>query len=48
MEIMAVTSIDQREISSGSQGEVVKKIADLYQNVVSGKCEQYQEWLTLV
>ncbi len=48
MEIMAVTQIDQRKISNGYQGELTKEISKQYENVVSGKSPQYQEWLTLV
>lgn len=44
VQIAAVTKVDQRPIGTGALGPVVKKLRDLYFNVVSGKVDKYRSW----
>lgn len=46
MEITAVLSVDKFLINEGITGELTKKIHNTYLEVVTGKAEEYKNWLT--
>lgn len=44
-EVLAVTQIDGRIIAKGEMGPITEKFQKNYNDIVSGKMEQYQAWL---
>ena len=47
-EVMAVGSVDQRKVGSGSAGEITARIQDVYFKSVRGEHSAYKKWLTPV
>jgi len=45
-EISPISSVDDRNIADGKEGEITKKIKDLYFRIVGGKEGKYNSWLT--
>jgi branched-chain amino acid aminotransferase len=45
-EITPIREIDDRVIGSGSRGPITEKLQSLFFDVVAGKSEKYQKWLT--
>lgn len=43
-QITAVTKIDYRDIGSGEMGPITGKLRDLFQDIVRGRREEYQDW----
>ena len=48
VQVAAIASIDRRPVGTGKLGPIVKKIRDLYFDIVKGKVEQYRPWCTPV
>lgn len=48
MEITSIYTIDRYAIGTGGQGEITKKIHQLYLDVVMGKLESRKYWLTSI
>tara|TARA_B000000532_G_scaffold156307_1_gene125832 strand:+ start:277 stop:1185 length:909 start_codon:yes stop_codon:yes gene_type:complete len=48
VEITPIRSIDKKEICNGKRGEMTTLIQTKYLDVVRGKSESYQDWLTRV
>jgi len=48
VEIVPVFSIDRVQIGYGTEGEVTSNIKNLYLQIVRGKVEKYEKWLTPV
>lgn len=48
VEVVAIGQIDKTKINNGKEGEVTKKIKDLYHKVITGEAPKYKKWLTLV
>lgn len=46
MEITAVLSVDKFMINNGVTGEITKEIHNAYLEIVTGKAEEYRNWLT--
>jgi len=44
VQITAVTKIDHRQIGTGSMGQVVRQLRELYFNVVRGRVLKYRDW----
>lgn len=47
-QIASITSVDKRQVGDGELGPVTKQLQDLYNRVVRGYEEKYQDWLTPV
>ena len=47
-ELTPVNSVDGRQIANGRRGEITKAIQDRFFEIVHGKAEGYEDWLTLV
>ena len=47
-EITPIRKIDDHEFSGGKAGELTLKIQELYYNIVRGKKNQYDSWLTYI
>ena len=45
-EVTPITSIDDIRIGEHYPGLVSKKIADYYSNILSGKVDEFKDWLT--
>lgn len=45
-EVTPIRIVDDREIGNGKRGPVTEKFQKLYFDVVSGKSEKYESWLT--
>ncbi len=48
VQIVAITSIDHRTVGTGEVGPIVRRLRDLYFQIVRGKNEKYAPWLTPV
>lgn len=48
VEVVAIGQIDKTKINNGKEGEVTKKIKELYHKVITGEVPQYNKWLTFV
>jgi len=48
VQVAAIAEIDHRPVGTGKLGPVVKKIRDLYFDIVRGKVEKYRHWCTPV
>jgi branched-chain amino acid aminotransferase len=48
VQITAVTQVDHRPVGSGSMGEITRRLRALYDDIVRGRVEKYQHWLTPV
>jgi len=48
VQVAAIASIDHRPVGTGKLGPIVKKIRDLYFDIVKGKVEEYRPWCTPV
>ncbi|HIC94602.1 MAG TPA: branched-chain amino acid transaminase [Anaerolineae bacterium] len=48
VQVAAIAEIDYRPVGTGKLGPVVKKIRDLYFDIVRGKVEKYRHWCTPV
>ena len=44
VQVAAIASIDHRPVGTGEIGPIVKKIRDLYFDIVRGKVEEYRHW----
>jgi branched-chain amino acid aminotransferase len=47
-EIVGITHLDGKPICDGKEGPLTKKIREMYAQIVSGRIEEYMEWLTPV
>ena len=47
-EVSGVRELDYRKIGSGGVGPITRKIQDLFDRVVHGQENQYEEWLDRV
>jgi len=47
-EIIAITSIDGRQISSGKEGPITRTIREMYTRIVCAEERQYMDWITPV
>jgi branched-chain amino acid aminotransferase len=47
-EVTAITSVDGREIGNGQMGSLTKKLQTIYIDIVHGKTNAYNNWLTYV
>jgi len=43
-QIVAVTKVDHRPIGAGAMGPITTKLRTLYENVLRGKVEKYEQW----
>ena len=48
VQVAAIVSIDHRPVGAGELGPIVKKLRDLYFDIVKGKVKQYRSWCTPV
>ena len=48
VQVVPVTSVDNRKVGDGKMGPIVRELKDLYFDVVKGKVEKYRGWLTPV
>lgn len=48
VQVAAITEIDHRPVGMGKIGPIVKRIRDLYFDIVRGKVEKYRGWCTPV
>ncbi len=48
VQVAAIVEIDHRPVGSGKLGPIVKRIRDLYFDIVRGKVEKYRHWCTPV
>lgn len=48
VQVAGITNVDHREIGDGQLGEVTQGLSDLFMEVVAGKVEKYQDWLSPV
>jgi len=46
VEVVPVLSVDRLEINNKSKGNITSKIERLYFDIVRGKIEKYDKWLT--
>jgi branched-chain amino acid aminotransferase len=47
-EVTPIRELDRRAIGEGSRGPITQKLQALYLDVVHGRAEKYQDWLTYV
>ena len=47
-EIVRITHLDGKPICDGREGPITKKIREMYAQIVSGRIDEYMEWLTPV
>ena len=47
-EVTGINSVDRKPVGTGKMGELTKQIQSLYLDVVSGKVDKYESWLTPV
>jgi branched-chain amino acid aminotransferase len=45
-ELTPITKIDGRKIGNGRPGQMTKMLAEKYTEIVSGKNEEFENWLT--
>lgn len=48
VEMVAIGSIDHREIGDGNRGPITKQLHDLYRRVLRGEEEKYMDWVSPV
>ncbi len=48
VEVSPIVQVDKTIISDGKEGEITKKIRELYQRIVSGKESRYLKWLEFI
>ncbi len=48
VEVSPIVQVDKTIISDGKEGEITKKIRELYQRIVSGKEPRYLKWLEFI
>ncbi len=48
VEVSPIVQVDKTIISDGKEGEITKKIRELYQRIVSGKESRYLKWLKFI
>ena len=46
VEIIPISKFDNKEINTGGRGEITKNLQGKFQKIISGKDEQYKNWLT--
>ena len=39
-------SIDGKEINSGTRGKITQRLQSIYEDVITGKSEKYNSWLS--
>ena len=47
-EISAIGKINDKIINDGKEGIITKKLKDTYMDIVHGKNEKYENWLTRI
>ena len=47
-EVTPIRELDNRPIGSGTRGPITKELQSLYFDIVHGRVDKYQDWLTLV
>ncbi len=47
-EVTPIREVDNRSIGNGSRGPITEKLQSMYFDVVHGRLEKYNDWLTLV
>ncbi|HEY8353771.1 MAG TPA: branched-chain amino acid transaminase [Methylophilaceae bacterium] len=47
-EVTPIRELDNRQIGSGKRGPITEKLQSLYFDVVKGRSQKHQDWLTLV
>jgi branched-chain amino acid aminotransferase len=47
-EVTPIRELDNRPIGSGTRGPITKELQSLYFDIVHGRVDKYNEWLTLV
>ena len=47
-EVTPIRELDNRPIGSGTRGPITEKLQSLYFDIVQGKVEKYNDWLTFV
>jgi branched-chain amino acid aminotransferase len=48
VQVAAIATIDHRPVGTGKLGPIVKRLRDLYFDIVKGKVEEYRHWCTPV
>ena len=48
MGITPILSIDKKQINCGSLGKITKQVSECYFDIVSGKKEEFLNWLTSI
>jgi len=48
VQVAAIATIDHRPVGTGKLGPIVKRLRDLYFDIVRGKVEEYRHWCTPV
>jgi branched-chain amino acid aminotransferase len=46
VQIAAITQVEHRDIGSGTMGPITTQVRDLFYDVVYGRVEKYQHWVT--
>lgn len=47
-EVIAIESVDDKKIGKEAPGPITRKLKELFLNIVHGKNEKYEDWLTYV
>ncbi|QQS58654.1 branched-chain amino acid transaminase [Candidatus Peregrinibacteria bacterium] len=47
-EVTPIGTVDRKPIGNGEEGEMTKKIREIFFSAVTGKNQKYEEWLTFV
>ena len=47
-EVTPIREVDDRQIGDGTRGPVTERLQTLYFDVVHGRVDKYNDWLTLV
>lgn len=48
VEVNAIGQINDIKYADGNEGKVTKQIKELYTNIIHGKCEKHERWLSYV
>ena len=46
VEITPITKLDGKEINSGKRGKITQRLQSIYEDVITGKSEKYNSWLS--
>jgi branched-chain amino acid aminotransferase len=46
VEITPITKLDGKEINSGTRGKITQRLQSIYEDVITGKSEKYNSWLS--